>query len=60
MWKLILKIIATVFIGGSFLTSLVKNAFIFGDDEKPFKALIISSSYSWGWRIFIIVAIWLL
>jgi len=58
---LALKIIGTVFIGISCITAFIKNVYMFRDsNDETFnhKAIIFSNLYSWLWRAFVIVALW--
>ena len=57
-----LRIVATVFMGISCATCLMKNINIFTDTQHPNgtanKELAIATIYGWLWRAFIIFAIW--
>ena len=59
---LALKIIATVFIGISFITALIKNmgfAELMADNDAQQKSyFFLSMLYSCLWRALVIVALW--
>lgn len=60
---LALKIVATVLLGLSCITTFIKNINIFEDsNEKGFntKAIVLFTLWGWLWRAFCIVAIWLI
>ena len=57
-----LRIVATVFMGISCMTCLVKNIHLYSNTQKPSEndtiEVAISTIYGWLWRAFIIFAIW--
>ena len=58
---LALKIIGTVFIGISCITTFVKNILAFRDGKTETfytKTIIGATLYGWLWRAFVIVALW--
>ncbi|MBO7713392.1 MAG: hypothetical protein J6S85_07450 [Methanobrevibacter sp.] len=58
---LALKIIATVLLGLSCITTFIKNVNIFEDsNEKSFntKAIALFTLWGWLWRALVIVALW--
>ena len=55
---LALKIIATVFLGLSCVTSVIKNAALFANKDNEIQNFSIWSLYGLLWRAFIIVALW--
>lgn len=55
---LVLKIIATVFLGLSCITSVIKNASIFANVDNEIPNFCIWSLYSLLWRAFVITALW--
>ena len=55
-----LRIVATVFVGVSCLTALIKNIFIFDRSVYTLKNIFLSTLYGWLWRAFVLVAIWLI
>lgn len=58
---LVFRILATIFMGISCVTALVKNINIYaGRGEHSDVTVIISTIYGWAWRAFVIVAIWLI
>ena len=56
---LVLRIIATVFVGLSFLTTWVKNANVWSNKDENGTRLVVTL-YGWLWRAFVIVAIWVI
>ena len=58
---LVLRILATIFVGRSCITAFIKNVNVYHDKGKFDDACIIASTaYGWMWRAFVIVAIWLI
>ena len=57
---LVFRILATVFLGISCLTSPLKNICIFAGKEHEIKDVCVWTIYGWLWRAFCIVAIWLI
>jgi hypothetical protein len=61
---LVFRIIATIFVTFSVITSILKNMFVFGDVNTStiqyFGRFIFASLYSVLWRAFVITAIWLI
>jgi hypothetical protein len=59
---LALRIAATVCMGISCMTCLMKNINIFSDTKHPNGTasieLAIATIYGWLWRAFVIIAIW--
>ena len=56
---LALRIIATVFVGLSFLTTWVKNSNVWSSQNED-GMLWGVTLYGWLWRAFVIVAIWVI
>ena len=56
---LVLRIIATVFVGLSFLTTWVKNANVWSNKDENGTRLVVTL-YGGLWRAFVIVAIWVI
>lgn len=56
---LVLRIIATVFVGLSFLTTWVKNSNVWSNKDENGMRLGVTL-YGWLWRAFVIVAIWVI
>lgn len=56
------RIIATVLMGLSCFTALVKNINIYAKHNTKSEdiAIIISTAYGWLWRAFVIVALWVI
>ena len=57
---LTLRIIATLFMGLSFLTAWVKNSNIWSGNDENGAMRFGATLYGWLWRAFIIVAIWVI
>lgn len=58
---LVFRILSTVFLGLSCITSLMKNINMFGDNtHQGDKEVIGFTIYGWLWRAFVIVSIWLI
>ena len=57
---LALRIIATVILGISCITSALKNISIFGGTPREFTYITYTTLYSWLWRAFIIVVVWVI
>lgn len=60
---LVCKIIATIFVALSVVTSLFKSAYMFfdgGEENSRLGGLISVGIYSVLWRAFVITAIWLI
>ena len=57
-----LRIVATVFMGISCMTCLIKNINIYSNTQNPSNndniEVAIATIYGWLWRAFVIVAIW--
>lgn len=58
---LVLKILATVFVGISFITALIKNINVFqrnfDNRRKEDRYILISTLYGWIWRALVLTAI---
>ena len=59
---LIFRILGTVLVGISCITSFLKNCLIFKefDDTRLVRNVSGWTLYSWLWRAFIIVALWVI
>lgn len=61
---LVFRIIATCFVGLSVFTSFLKNCTIFkdivDDDSRLVRRVGGWTLYSWLWRAFVIVALWII
>lgn len=60
---MVFKIISTVFIAISCLTTLLKNCVMFKDiqdDRKLTRSVAFWTIYGWLWRAFVIVSLWLI
>ena len=60
---LALRIIGTVFVAFSCITTLLKNCAVFkdiSDDSALVRRVGLWTIYGWLWRAFVIVALWLL
>ena len=58
---LVFRVLATIFIGISCLTAIIKNINIFGGDTGTHDVVVImSTAWGWLWRAFVIVALWLI
>ena len=59
---LVFRIIATVLLGISCFTALVKNINIYArhNTKQEDIAVIVSTAYGWIWRAFVIVVLWLI
>lgn len=58
---LVFRILATVFMGFSCITTFIKNITVYANKGKYDDACIIATSiYGWLWRAFVIVALWLI
>lgn len=55
---LVLKIISTVFVGISCITTVLKNLIIVHDNEVNTVGFILATLYSLLWRALVIVTIW--
>lgn len=56
---LALRIIATVFVGLSCITTIVKTVESVDVDDHPGAALLFII-YGWLWRVLVIVALWVI
>ena len=56
---LALRIIATVFVGLSFLTAWIKNSNVWSRADENGMCLGVTL-YGWLWRAFVIVVIWVI
>lgn len=56
---LALRIIATVFMGLSFLTTWIKNSNVWSRTDENGMCLGVTL-YGWLWRAFVIVVIWVI
>lgn len=56
-----LKIISTVFVGFSCITTFIKNVAVFRIDDNHFKekAIFATTFYGWLWRALVITTIWI-
>lgn len=52
---LALKIIATIFVAVSFVTTFIKNQTLFEGENR---AITLTTVWGWLWRAFVIVALW--
>ena len=57
---LLLKILATIFIGISVATALFKNATVLDRDYQNWFIYVLLSIYSLAWRTLVIVTIWII
>lgn len=60
---LVFRILGTIFVGLSCITTMIKNANCFsqGHDKNIEKMLTwIATVWGWLWRAFVIVALWLI
>ena len=57
---LVFRILATVFVGISCVTTLIKNIAMFAERDNEIRNVSIWTIYGWLWRAFVIVAIWLI
>lgn len=59
---LVFRIIGTCFVGLSVFTAFLKNCVIFKDivDERLVRNVGGWTAYSWLWRAFVIVALWII
>ena len=57
---LVFRILTTIFIGISCITTFIKNINIYADKGRYDNACIFATTiYGWLWRAFVIVAIWI-
>jgi hypothetical protein len=61
---LVFRVLATIFVALSIITSLLKNILVFYDEGsqsiKRFGMFVFTNLYSVLWRAFVITAIWLI
>ena len=58
---LVFRILATIFVGLSCITTFIKNVSVYHGKGKFEDACIIAATtYGWIWRAFVIVTIWLI
>ena len=58
---LVFRILGTIFIGISCITTFIKNISVYSGKGKYDDACIIATTgYGWLWRAFVIVALWLI
>jgi len=59
---LALRILATIFVGISFITALIKNINVFqrsyDSRKKEDRYILVSTLYGWSWRIIVLITIW--
>ena len=56
---LALRIIATVFVGLSCITTIAKTAATIDVDDHP-GAILLFIIYGWLWRVLVIVTLWVI
>ena len=58
---LVFRILATILVGISCLTAVIKNINIFGGRKSSDDYFVVAAIiYGWLWRAFVIVALWLI
>lgn len=59
---LTLRVLATIFVGISFISALIKNINVFqygySERKKENAYIFLSTFYGWMWRILVLITIW--